>query len=430
MIRQVAGLALLSAAIVGAGLGISRGLRAAMDAMAATDQGEVPSTVVRRGDVSVTVVAKGELQGGGAAPIVVPRGGAAELPITFLRDTGELVQEGDVVVEFDTSGQDYNLVEAEADLEEARQALLESEAKARVALEEARLAVTTAEADLKVAEIDQLENEFLGAIQQRQNQISLERARNRHEQAVQALAHREATFEAAADSQKAAVREAMAKAETARKTMADLTLRAPATGYVELAPNTAGLTVIFTGMQLPTFQLGDAARPGVTVAVIPDMSRWEVSTQIPETERTFLEVNQRATVSPKAMPGREFGGHISLLGGSSGSAWNRTFNCRIALDEVDDDLRPGMTVDVEIDVESLEDVLWVPSQAVFEREGRWFVYEQTSEGYLTHEVSLVRRTESQAVITGIEEGATIALAEPGQPAQTSGSDGPLGALPQ
>jgi len=430
MIKRIVGLALVSAAIIGAGLGIARGLRAVMDSMADVEQGEVPNTVVRRGEVSITVIARGELQGGGVRPIDVPRGGAAELPITFLRDTGELLDEGDVVVEFDTTGQDYALVEAEADLEEAQQQLLEAEAKARIALEEARLAVSTAEADLKVAELDQRENEFLGTVQQRQNQISLERARNRLEQALQALTHRESTFETAADSQRALVQEAIAKADTARPTTAELTLRAPLAGYVEVAPNTVGLSYVYTGMQLPVFQVGDAARPGMTIAMIPDMSRWEVTTQIPETDRTFLEVDQRAVVSPKAMPGREFAGHISLLGGSGGSAWNRTFNCRIALDEMDDDLRPGMTVEVRIDVETLEDVLWVPSQAVFEREGRGFVYEQTPDGYLTHEITLVRRTESRAVVTGIDEGTTIALAEPGQPGRTGTPGGPLGALPQ
>ena len=429
MIRRTMALLAVSAAIVGGGYGASRGLRAALDALSETPETEVPTTVVRRGDVTITVTARGELQGAGARPVIVPRSGTAELPITFLRGTGELVEAGDVVVEFDASGQRYDLIEAEADLEEARQQLIKAEADALGALEQTRLEVVTSEIDLKIAELDQRDNEFLGTIQQRQNQIALERARNRHEQAVRDLAHREAA-KGTTDAQKAAVQEAEAKAATARRTIADLTVRAPAAGYVQLAENTAGLSVIFVGMQIPTFQLGDSARPGQTVAWIPDMSGWEVSTQIPETDRAFLALGQQAIVRPKAMPGREFNGRVSLLGGSTGSAWNRTFNCRITLENAGEDLRPGMSVDVTLQVETLDDVLWLPSQAVFQREGRWFVYRQTTEGYITHDVALVRRTESQAVVTGIEEGATIALAEPGQPAESNRSDGPLGALPR
>jgi biotin carboxyl carrier protein len=428
MIRRTVGLLALAAAIVGAGFGISRGLRAAIDVLSEADAADVPTTVVRRGDVSIAVSARGELQGGGARTLMVPRAGTAELPITFLRDTGELVEEGDVVVEFDPGGQQFDLIEAEADLEEAGQQLVRADAEALAALEQARLQVVTAQADLRIAELDQRGNEFLGTIQQRRNEIALERARNRYEQAVQDLAHREAAKDAGLDIQRSAVQEAQAKAAAARTTMAEMTLRAPTAGYVQLGENTAGLSVIFAGMQIPTFQLGDTARPGQVIARIPDMSVWEVSAQIPETDRVFLALNQEAIVRPKAMPGRELRGHISLLGGSTGSAWNRSFNARIALDDADDALRPGMSVDVTIRVETLEDVLWLPSQAVFEREGRWFVYQQAPDGYVTHDVTLVRRTESQAVVTGIDEGATIALAEPGQRTDSGRGGGALGAL--
>ena len=236
-----------------------------------------------------------------------------------------------------------------------RQQQIKAEAEAFVALEKARLEVATSEADVKVSELDQRDNQFLGSVQQRKNEIALEQARNRLDQARVDLAHRDAAKQTGVDVQRAAVKEAQTKVDTTRQTIANLTLRAPTSGYVQLAENTNGLSVLFYGMQVPTFQLGDSARPGQIVAQIPDMSSWEVSTQIPETDRAFLAVGQRAIIRPKAMPGQEFAGHISLLGGSAGSAWNRTFNCRIALDDADEDLRPGLSVDVVIRVETLDE---------------------------------------------------------------------------
>jgi len=403
-------------------------MRVAVDTLSEDETGSVPTTTVRRTDVGLEVTTRGELQGGGARPLIVPRAGVAELPITFLRNTGDLVSAGDVVATFDPSGQQYDLLEAEADLEEARQQQIKAEAETLVALEKARLEVTTSQADLKVSELDQLGNAFLGTVEQRKKGIALEQARNRYEQAQVDLAHREAAKQTGVDVQRAGVKEAQAKVDRNRETIAGLTLRAPTSGYVQLSENTNGLNVLFYGMQIPTFQLGDSARPGQMVAQIPDLSGWEVSAQIPETDRAFLVTGQSAIVRPKAIPGREFKGHVSLLGGSAGSAWNRTFNCRIALDETDEGLRPGLSVDVVIRVETLTDVLWVPSQAVFEREGRWFVYRQAPEGYVSHPVTIVRRTESQAVIKGVEEGATIALAEPGRRTKNTRANGPLGAL--
>jgi hypothetical protein len=428
MIVKTIALLVVSAAIIAAGYGVGRGMRVAVDTLSEDDKGGVPTTTVRRTDVHIEVSTRGELQGGGAKPLIVPRAGVAELPITFLRNTGDLVSAGEVVATFDPSGQQYDLLEAEADLEEARQQQIKAEAEALVALEKARLEVKTSEADLKVSELDQLGNQFLGTVDQRKKGIALEQARNRNAQAQVDLAHREAAKQTGVDVQRAGVKEAQAKVDRTRETIAGLTLRAPASGYVQLAENTNGLNVLFYGMQIPTFQLGDSARPGQMVAQIPDLSGWEVSAQIPETDRAFLVTGQSAIVRPKAIPGREFKGHVSLLGGSAGSAWNRTFNCRIALDETDEGLRPGLSVDVVIRVETLSDVLWVPSQAVFEREGRWFVYRQAPEGYVSHPVTIVRRTESQAVVKGVDEGATIALAEPGRRTKNTRANGPLGAL--
>jgi HlyD family secretion protein len=428
MIARTIALLAVAGAIIAAGFGVGRGMRVAVDTLSEDDDGSVPTTTVRRTDVAIEVSARGELQGGGARPLIVPRAGVAELPITFLRNTGDLVNAGDVVATFDPSGQQYDLLEAEADLEEARQQQIKAEAEAFIALEKARLEVTTSQADLKVSELDQLGNSFLGSVEQRKKAIALEQARNRYEQAQVDLQHRDSAKQMGVAVQRAGVKEAQAKVDRNRETIAGLTLRAPTSGYVQLAENTNGLNVLFYGMQVPTFQLGDSARPGQMVAQIPVLSGWEVSTQIPETDRAFLATGQSAVVRPKAMPGREFKGHISLLGGSAGSAWNRTFNCRISLDDADDGLRPGLSVDVVINVETLADVLWVPSQAVFAREGRWFVYRRAPEGYVSHPVTIVRRTESQAVVTGVDAGVTIALAEPGRRTKNTRANGPLGAL--
>ena len=67
-----------------------------------------------------------------------------------------------------------------------------------------------------------------------------------------------------------------------------------------------------------------------------------------------------------------------------------------------------------ITAEKLDNVLWVPSQAMFERDGKPFVYRKTPTGFSPHDVTLVKRTESQAVITGVNEGDTVALTNPSE----------------
>jgi hypothetical protein len=62
----------------------------------------------------------------------------------------------------------------------------------------------------------------------------------------------------------------------------------------------------------------------------------------------------------------------------------------------------------------IDDALWVPSQALFESDGRKFVYVHGAKGFLPQDIQLVRRSESQVVLTGVSEGKIVALANPDQ----------------
>src|SRR5256712_9069181 len=186
--------------------------------------------------------------------------------------------------------------------------------------------------------------------------------------------------------------------------------------------------MLYYGQQLPQFQIGDTARAGQAVAQIPDMSNWEVNARIPEADRGHLEPGQKVSIRAAAIPGREFKGHIKSVGASTGSAWERTFECRIALEETTPELRPGMTSNILITVESLDDVLWVPSQALFEIDGRSFVYARKAEGFTPHDVTLVRRSESQAIISGINEDQIVALSNPDQQGRSGNSAQPAGVM--
>ena len=112
---------------------------------------------------------------------------------------------------------------------------------------------------------------------------------------------------------------------------------------------------------------------------------------------------------------------VKNIGGTSGPPWDRHFECRITLDKPAPELRPGMTSNMVITVDTLNNVLWIPSQALFESDGRTFVYARNPNGFMPHDVKLVQRSESQAVITGINEGDLIAMSNPDQMNKPAGS---------
>ena len=176
------------------------------------------------------------------------------------------------------------------------------------------------------------------------------------------------------------------------------------------------------GMTLPIFHVGDAVRPGMAIAQIPDLHNWDMTARVGELDRGHLAIGQKAQIKVVALPGKMFAGRVKDVGAVAGPPWDRHFDCKIALDQPSPELRPGMSANIVITTEVLKNVLWAPSQALFESDGRTFVYVHNPEGFLPQDVKLIRRSESQAIIEGLPEGRSIALASPDQPDKKKGGE--------
>ena len=154
-------------------------------------------------------------------------------------------------------------------------------------------------------------------------------------------------------------------------------------------------------MLLPPFQMGDTARAGMAVAQIPDMKNWEVSANVGELDRGHLRPARSDGARWWRWPG-SFPGHVKNMGGTTGPPWDRHFECRITLET-------GPRAAAGDDVEHADHMKpWKRAVGAFAgavRKRRPYVrLPQTPNGFMPHDVKLVRRSESQAVLTGVDEG--------------------------
>lgn len=102
-------------------------------------------------------------------------------------------------------------------------------------------------------------------------------------------------------------------------------------------------------------------------------------------------------------------------------------------------LRPGLLADVEIQVEKLPDVVHVPAQAVFQKNGQYTVYVRKNGKFEARQVQLVKQSESMMVIkSGVEPGEIVAMADPspdknakksGEKKSQGGAGNPMGGMP-
>jgi HlyD family secretion protein len=388
---------------------------------------DIPVITVKRGEVSFTVSARGDLQGGNSELLTAPMMGNAELILTSLRTPGELVKEKDVVAQFDTTEQEFKLKEAEADLAEAEQQVVMAQADSQAKAEEAQYELAQAKAELRQAELEVRRNPLLASIAARQNTLALEAARDKLRQLEHDIPNRQATATASIAIQEAARNKARVQADTARRNIDSMTLKAHRSGYVSIEGN-SNVNMMYQGMRLPMFQLGDSVRAGMGVALIPDLTSWEATARIGELDRGHLAEGQKADISVIAIPGTVFHGHIKSIGGTTGSPWDRHFDCKIAMEKVSPELRPGMSARILISTEVMPNVLWVPAQAVFESDGRSFVYVQSPTGFVPSDIKVVRRNESQVVLTGLKDDEVVAMANPDQQNKKTSSGNALQAI--
>lgn len=380
----------------------------------AAPEAAIPTTAVKRGDVTFAVYARGEFQGGNSIMLTAPMAGGSDMTIMSLRSPGELVKTGDIVAEFDTTEQLYKLKEAEADLAEAEQKVIQAQAQMQAKEEEDNYLLIKAKSDLKQAQLDARKNPVLSSIQAKENDLAVAGAQATLDQLTRDLANRKATSQAGVEIQNAVVAKAKVQIETAKKNIEMMTLKAPRDGYVNIQSNT-NVNTFFSGMILPMLQVGDTVRAGMAVAQLPDMKNWEATARIAEADRGHLGLHQPVVVTAVALPEHPYHGKISDLGGTAGPMWDRRFECKIAIEDASPELRAGMTANIVITAETLKKVLWIPAQALFESDGKTFIYARTPEGGFSRaDVKLVRRSESQVVITGANEGTQVALARPDQ----------------
>jgi HlyD family secretion protein len=117
---------------------------------------------------------------------------------------------------------------------------------------------------------------------------------------------------------------------------------------------------------------GTMNNPGSIIAVIADLSEILVEAEVGETEVVAIRAGEPAKIKVDAVSDKEYAGHVTEIGSSAAVRSNagagiRYFKVKVAIDNHDERLRPGMTSQVSIITSAVADSLAVPIQSVVER---------------------------------------------------------------
>jgi HlyD family secretion protein len=199
-------------------------------------------------------------------------------------------------------------------------------------------------------------------------------------------------------------------------------------GRCEVRADVPGIVVykeVFFGSEQRKPQVGDQVWANQPLLILPDISRMTVETKIRETDIHKVEQNQNVTVRVEAYPDLKLTGRVTLVGTLAQEEKERRgtkfFGVTIQVNESEPRLRPGMTARVEIQVEERRKALFVPLEAVFEREGRTVCYVARRRRIEPREVVLGPSNQDFVVVEkGLRGGERVCLRDPGAPASDFG----------
>lgn len=379
----------------------------------------VPTAKVVKGPLKLTVHATGELRAGRTTTLITPSMGGTSR-IVHLKQTGTPVKAGDVVIELDPADQQYQLEQATSDLAEAEQNIVKIKADAAVQAAQDQVALITARFDVRKAELDSLGSEFTSAIQAQKHQLSLEEARRRLAQLEEDIKSRAATSRAALAVAEERRNKAQMWKQRAEQIIQSLVMTSPIDGIVMVKENRdAAGGMFFTGMVLPEYREGDAVWSGRPVADVIESGRMEVRAKVNEIDRSNLTEGQVADVRIDALPGRVLKARVGALSGLANRASffeaasvTRQFDVTFQFEKPDPQLKAGASAILVIPGREVADALHIPRQAVFEKNGKNYVFEKAGGRFGRRDVKVEHRTESRLAITGLGEGAEVALVDP------------------
>lgn len=323
-----------------------------------------PATdMVTEGTFTTTVEAKGQLKPISASVVSPSVDGTVE---KINVQAGQSVNEGDVLMTIKNDALDSAVSEAQRAVAAAQEDL----ANAQKAVASAQAAPTT--------DVDRASAAAAGAS-----------AGSADTNAVSAAQRSLASAQANLD-------QANAKA-------ASRTVTAPSSGSIVELNAKVGATV--TGGMI----MGEGDTSGGKQCMqIADLSKMKVTVQVGEKDIAKIAVGQSANVTYPAFPDIVSQGTVTAIASvansdsGSGSGGSVTFNVDILIEAPDSRLKPGMTAEVSVVTEKLDDVVMVPTMALMTEDGEhYYVNLATdSEGKKTRrvKVTVVTQNDNEAVV--------------------------------
>ena len=405
------------------------------------DPDELITQIARRGPFDHIVLEQGEVESSSNTEIVceVKSRGSGGTAILWVIEEGTKVKEGEKLVELDAAELELNLKEQKIQVITAESRLATAEAKleqAKIAREEYLEGVyktdekeilsekARAEQELRKARLQSQSSErlvakgLLNALTLEANQFAVADAQNKLDVAdsklrvLQNLTKQKMLVQFDSDIEAAEAGLSAAKSELMEETteLAEIKeqigkciMYAPSDGVVVHANrySSRGGNAEFV------VEAGSTVRERQEIIRLPDPSLMQVKCKVNESRITLIREGMAARIAIDAIPGMKLTGRVIKVNryaepGSFFSSSIKEYATIIEIIDPPENIRTGMTAEVQIFVEQLDDALQIPIEGLYEHGSDMFTL--VMKGPDQFETSKVDIQATNDTMASISEG--------------------------
>jgi len=371
---------------------------------------EVPVAEVKKGTIFLDIHEEGEIKATKSINISSPniswRYGS--LKITQLVNDGTEVQLGDTVVVFDPSEVKKAIVESEGNVEMRKAEMEKMTAEQQSTMEELKADYEVTKLSQEISKIQFESANYEAQIKKKEIQLNLEKANIALQRAKEQIENREKIQKEEIKQKQLSIRQSENELKEANQTLEKLFLVSPSPGIAIVNRNWN------SGAK---FQIGDQCWSGFPLIELPDLSELKAIVQINEVDISKVTKGLRVEIKPDAFSDSVFTGEVisvaNLAVNKDRDSKIKVFPVDILLKSKSNNLLPGLTVSCRIIIDQIDNVLFVPADAVHETPDGDFVYLKTATGFDKKTVQVGQRNTDFIIInSGLDEKDKVALVDP------------------
>ena len=379
---------------------------------------QVPYTKVERGTFYVDIYEVGEIEAVNSTNISSPNISwrYGNLKITQIVKDGTEVNKGDTLIVFDPSEVNKGIVEAEGSLEISRAELEKLMAQHESDLEELNADFEISKLAHQISKIRFESAVYESDISKKEIQLNLEKADIALGRAKEQIDNRIKIQREEVKQKNLSIEQNLSRLNEAQETLSKLFLISPSPGIAIISLNWS------SGNK---FQIGDQCWSGFPLIQLPDLSSLKATAKINEVDIAKISKGLNVEIKPDAFSDSIFTGRVNAVANlavnKSKESRAKVFPVEILINETNKNLLPGLTVSCRLIIDQIDDVLYVPIEAVNTEADKSFVYKKSGSGYNKVEVEVGTSNSDYTIITkGLSEKDEVALSLPFKEEETNG----------